>query len=65
LQGEPKESVAAASTAAAADGKDGPCETEDIAVSLEHVEENVKGVDQTIAEVRCLKVFLFSLFQVK
>lgn len=50
--GEPKESVAAA--ADDDDGKDGPCETEDIAVSLEHVEdpveEHAKGVDQSIAE---------------
>lgn len=48
--GEPKESVAAA----ADDGKDGLCNTEDIAVSLDHVEdpteEHAKGVDKSIAE---------------
>lgn len=68
MQGEPKESVAAA----ADDGKDGLCNTEDIAVSLDHVEdpteEHAKGVDKSIAEVRCLKVnflFFIYLFQVK
>lgn len=65
MQGEPKESVAAA--AAANDGKDGLCNTEDIAVSLDHVEdpteEHAKGVDKSIAEVRCLKVnFFYFLF---
>jgi hypothetical protein len=66
LQGEPKESVAAAAAADDDDGKDGPCETEDIAVSLEHakdpVEEHAKGVDQSIAEVRFLKVNLLFFF---
>lgn len=50
LQGEHKESVAADD-----DGTNGSCKTEDIAVSLEHVEdaveEHAKGVDQSIGEV--------------
>ena len=54
LQGEPEKSVAADD-----DGKDGSHKTEDIAVSLEHVEEHVKGADESTGDVSCLKVYFY------
>lgn len=51
LQGEPKENVAAAD-----DGKDASCKSDDI----DPVEEHAQGVDRSIGEVSCLQLWFFT-----